>query len=192
MLANNKRRLAYFGLILVILLIPILIFISFIEIVQNQFIELHIESPSAYLPRGDWLSTEHTIKVFQDSQNKYYIWHRETSVYDKTYDLGSPYDSWNSVFNYFDHKLSELGWKSSQEQAYNPCELFLAESFFPPDENAYVTFRQNDSKILAEEPIICLAIWSVANNGENIREYKIVLSTINPSFFTRWANNYLD
>jgi hypothetical protein len=113
----------------------------------------------------------------------------ETEAYSKAHDTKHGFDTWDSVFEYFDNYLSELNWQQYSTVGFDPCALWLPESkFLPRGTNGYIVYRRPDTQDFIAEPTICLAIWS--ENSGDIDRFNIVLVTVNPSTITRWKSEF--
>jgi hypothetical protein len=110
----------------------------------------------------------------------------ETHAYSKDHDEQRGFDSWESVFEYFDSYLSKMNWHLYSKDDYDPCAVDLPESkFLPRGANGYVVYRRPNTDDFKAEPTICLAIWSSDSD-----RFEIVLVTSNPSPLTKWKSDW--
>lgn len=165
----------------------LLCFVGVYLIEIPRFLTLPILPPDLYIPGSNWYNTTTSVQTWPPPippfYAKYFIWRRETTVF---YNEAHGIVSWQSVVDYFDDTLSQLGWVRYTAYIPQPCELYLPESnFLEPGENGYVTYRKPDFQEFNEQPLICLAVWAKSRTDDGTPDaFGIVLLTARPSPFT--------
>lgn len=174
----------------IILLCALMIIVGFLYLRRPVYLELPIEAPSSYLPRGDWLSTSYSKYETPGSQDLYYIWRRETYVETQESDSQSPFNNPQSIFEYFDAWLQNDNWEFYNIFYGDPCILYLPEAkVLPTGFEGYVAYRKLGAHSYGTSPTICLAVHLYSESDSDTR-YHVVLMTINPSTLTVWKNQF--
>jgi hypothetical protein len=164
--------------------------VAYIFLQRPFYLVLPIELPSSYLSHRDWLSTTYSTYESPDSQDRYYIWRKETYIRMRNSDPQSPFDSTQSVFEYFGVRLEKEGWEFYEIGYGDPCVLYLPEArFLPTGIDGYVAYRKPDVNSYSTSPTVCLAVYSFSEDVVDTYYY-VVLVTVNPSTLTVWNNQF--
>lgn len=129
-----------------------------------------------------WYFTEYTTEKYEERgySERHFVWQKRGYF---PVDVGS--EAWDSAIGNFDEWLAEEGWKRYQYlEFFDPCMNLAESSFLPKGKDGYVAYRRPNTIMFRDEPTICLAIWPSETYGSGNDD--VVLTTINPSLFTRW------
>jgi hypothetical protein len=176
-------------LIMIVSICLVLSYIGYKILNAPRYIILPIESPQSYLPRGEWFYNSFSVYRFPGQNDRYFVWRAETYVRSTAQDPKSPYDSLESVRDYFDKQLSHRDWELYESGIEDPCAPFLPEShFLPKGLDGYLIYRRPGAKPYSATPTICLAIW--LDNPGGFETFNIVIVTINPSLLTIFEDQW--
>lgn len=153
------------------------------EIIPH-YVVLSVLPPDYYQGKalGEWGSLMKSVKG--TTFTRFFVF-REEAVVSK--DSVNGIKSWQSIIEYFDNQIGDLGWTRTEK--YLPCISFLPEaSFLKHGENGYVYYVRNEVVNLDnydDGDFICLAVWK---DTETTDAYNVVLVTIKPSLLTKFMS----
>lgn len=185
--SNSQVKTILFWCLAIVLLclVGLYLFESF-----PRYITLSIPLPKDDYPSQAWVFP--TYSVIRPEQTRYFAW-REYAIL--TFEGVSEEESRQSIFEHFDKQLFIQGWVRSeydtnfQTNCYD--EKFFPEAAFLPlsqdfSQDGFVTYKKKTNPQFMKSKVgdeICLAVWKHWANVPST--FRIVISTIKPSFFTQ-------
>ena len=169
------------------LILSIAIFYSaFILVEYPRYLDLPLPSPNSQAPRGYWNPKSYMITTYMDAYSKSFTLRKESGVADNL-------DTKESVMNYFDERLVNLGWVKSPWNEVYTCLHGLPEREFINSTNGlyqeYVRKGSNfDDPYWFPSEMVCVAVLEF--DFTDWKSFRAILITERASPFTQFLKSF--